>query len=49
MGEYVEEIGDWFDRNIFQPVCKVMKIVWIIIVAFGAVCVPVAAVKYLFF
>jgi len=45
MGEYIEEIGGYVDKYIFIPLCKLICI----IIAFAILCIPVAAIKYLFF
>lgn len=46
MGEIIEKIGGWFDYYIFRPICKLIVL---IVIALAVACVPIAAVKYLFF
>ena len=49
MGIYVEEIGGWVDRYIFKPICSLIGLVLAIIAALAILCIPIAAIKYLFF
>ena len=49
MGDYVEGIGAWFERVIYNPVAKLVRFLIAIAILFAIGCIPFAAVKYLFF